>query len=89
MWFVFIINAKCVSLATCISRFMVCSSPFKVFFDIAARFGVNLLLSLCPAKGDEPEKELPPAVATKKQPPVQENTAAVQPVKTAAVEVRV
>lgn len=37
-------------------------------------------------KVDEPEKELPPAIATKKQPPAQV-TAAVQPVKAAAVEV--
>lgn len=47
----------------------------------------NLCLSLCPLKGDEPEKELPPAVTTKKQPPAQVTAAAVQPVKAAAVEV--
>lgn len=42
-------------------------------------------------KGDEPEKELPPAppVTTKKQPPAQVPAAAVQPVKAAAVEVSV
>lgn len=39
-------------------------------------------------QGEEPEKEVAPA-AVKKQPPVQENTAAVQPVKAAAVEARV
>lgn len=38
-------------------------------------------------KGEEPEKEAAPAASVKKQPPVQENTAAVQPVKAAAVEV--
>lgn len=37
--------------------------------------------------GQEPEKETAPAASVKKQPPVQENAAAVQPVK-AAVEVR-
>lgn len=47
-----------------------------------------MVLPLCPVKGDEPEKESPPAATVKKQPPVQENAAAVQPVKAAAVEVR-
>lgn len=45
---------------------------------------------MCLLKGDEPEKELPPAVTTKKQPPAQVTAApaaAVQPVKAAAVEV--
>ncbi|KAM4735022.1 uncharacterized protein FYW61_005603 isoform 2-T2 [Anableps anableps] len=37
---------------------------------------------------DEPAKEAAPAVSAKKQPPVQENAAAVQPVKAAAVEAR-
>ncbi|XP_030250248.1 protein LYRIC-like isoform X3 [Sparus aurata] len=40
-------------------------------------------------QGEEPEKEAATAASVKKQPPVQENTAAVQPVKTAAVEARV
>lgn len=35
----------------------------------------------------EPEKETAPAASVKKQPPVQEKAAAVQPVKAAAVEV--
>lgn len=38
-------------------------------------------------KGEEPEKEAMPAASVKKQPPVQENTAAVQPVKAPTVEV--
>lgn len=38
-------------------------------------------------KGEEPEKEAATAASVKKQPPVQEYNAAVQPVKTAAVEV--
>lgn len=38
-------------------------------------------------KGEEPEKEAAPAAPAKKQPAVQEKTAAVQPVKAAAVEV--
>lgn len=45
---------------------------------------------MCPLKGDEPEKELPPAVTTKKQPPAKVTAAAaaaVQPVKAAAVGV--
>ncbi|XP_062279394.1 protein LYRIC-like [Scomber scombrus] len=42
------------------------------------------------AQGEEPEKEAAPAAPAKKQPaPVQENTAAVQPVKAAAAEARV
>lgn len=49
-------------------------------------------MSSCLLKGDEPEKELPPAATTKKQPPAQVTAAAapaaaVQPVKAAAVEV--
>lgn len=40
-------------------------------------------------KGEEPEKEAMPAASVKKQPPVQENTAAVQPVKAPTVEARV
>ncbi|XP_040901135.1 protein LYRIC-like [Toxotes jaculatrix] len=40
-------------------------------------------------QGEEPEKEAAPAASVKKQPPVQENVAAIQPVKTAAVEARV
>ncbi|XP_042281024.1 protein LYRIC-like [Thunnus maccoyii] len=41
-------------------------------------------------QGEVPEKEAAPAAPVKKQPaPVQENTAAVQPVKAAAVEARV
>ncbi|KAM7382442.1 hypothetical protein PAMP_002170 [Pampus punctatissimus] len=41
-------------------------------------------------QGEEPEKEVAPAAPVKKQPaPVQENTAAVQPVKAAAVEAKV
>ncbi|KAM8733871.1 protein LYRIC-like isoform 1-T1 [Acanthopagrus schlegelii] len=40
-------------------------------------------------QGEEPEKEVATAASVKKQPPVQENTAPVQPVKTAAVEARV
>lgn len=44
---------------------------------------------LCVVKGDEPEKEAPAAAVMKKQPPVQENPATVQPVRAAAVEVRV
>ncbi|XP_051261193.1 protein LYRIC isoform X4 [Dicentrarchus labrax] len=40
-------------------------------------------------QGEEPEKEAVPAASVKKQPPVQENTAAVQPAKAAAVEARV
>ncbi|KAM3613625.1 uncharacterized protein V6R79_002535 [Siganus canaliculatus] len=39
-------------------------------------------------QGDEPVKEAP-AASVKKQPPVQENAAAVQPVKAAVVEARV
>ena len=42
---------------------------------------------MCPVKGEEPEKEAAPAASVKKQPPIQENAAAVQPVKAAAVEV--
>lgn len=38
-------------------------------------------------KGEEPEKEATPAASVKKQQLVQENTAAVQPVKVASVEV--
>lgn len=38
-------------------------------------------------KAEEPEKEAAPASSVKKQPPVQENIAAIQPVKAAAVEV--
>ncbi|XP_026149898.1 protein LYRIC-like isoform X2 [Mastacembelus armatus] len=38
-------------------------------------------------QGEEPKKEVAPSA--KKQPPVQENTAAIQPVKTAAAEARV
>ncbi|XP_038123218.1 protein LYRIC-like isoform X2 [Cyprinodon tularosa] len=41
-----------------------------------------------PGPVEEPVKEVAPAVAVKKQPPVQENAAAVQPVKAAAVEAR-
>lgn len=41
-----------------------------------------------PGQVEEPEKEAAPAVSAKKQPPVQENAAAVQPVKAAAVEVK-
>lgn len=37
---------------------------------------------------EEPEKETAPTASVKKQPPVQENTAAVQPVPAAAVEAR-
>ncbi|KAM6910221.1 LOW QUALITY PROTEIN: protein LYRIC-like [Xenentodon cancila] len=37
---------------------------------------------------EEPVKETPPVVSVKKQPPVQENAAAVQPVRAAAVEMR-
>lgn len=45
-------------------------------------------MSLCPVKGEEPEREAtPPAASVKKQPPAQENAAAVQPVRAAAVEV--
>lgn len=45
-------------------------------------------MSLFPVQGEEPEKEAAPAAPVKKQPAaVQENTAAVQPVKAAAVEV--
>ncbi|KAM3873492.1 protein LYRIC-like [Diretmus argenteus] len=40
-------------------------------------------------QGEEPEKEVVPEAPAKKQPPVQENAAAVQPVKAAAVEARV
>lgn len=40
-------------------------------------------------QGEEPEKEAIPAASVKKQPPVQENTAAVQPVKAPTVEARV
>ncbi|XP_070822830.1 protein LYRIC-like isoform X1 [Chaetodon trifascialis] len=40
-------------------------------------------------QGEEPEKEAAPAASMKKQLPVQENPAAVQPVKAAAVEARV
>ncbi|XP_071325346.1 protein LYRIC-like isoform X2 [Trachinotus anak] len=40
-------------------------------------------------QGEEPEKEAAPAASVKKQPPGQENVAAIQPVKTAAVEARV
>lgn len=43
-------------------------------------------MSLCLVKGEEPEKEAAPAASVKKQPPAQENAAAVQPVKAAAVE---
>ncbi|XP_034384606.1 protein LYRIC-like isoform X2 [Cyclopterus lumpus] len=39
-------------------------------------------------QGEEPEKEVAPRASVKKQPPVQENAAAVQPVKAAAVEAR-
>lgn len=47
-------------------------------------------MSLFPVQGEEPEKEAVPAAPVKKQPaPVQENTAAVQPVKAAAAEVSV
>jgi len=38
-------------------------------------------------KEEEPAKEPAPAVSVKKQSPVQENPAAVQPVRAAAVEV--
>ena len=38
-------------------------------------------------KGEEPEKEAAPAASVKKQPPLQENPAAIQPVKAAAAEV--
>ncbi|GLD48677.1 protein LYRIC-like protein [Lates japonicus] len=42
-----------------------------------------------PCQGEEPEKEAAaPAASVKKQPPVQENIAAIQPVKTAVAEVR-
>ncbi|XP_041798371.1 protein LYRIC-like isoform X2 [Chelmon rostratus] len=40
-------------------------------------------------QGEEPEKEAAPAASVKKQLSAQENTAAVQPVKAAAVEARV
>ncbi|KAM6936207.1 protein LYRIC-like isoform 2-T2 [Lycodopsis pacificus] len=40
-------------------------------------------------QGEEPEKEAPPAASVKKQPAARDNAAAVQPVKAAAVEVRV
>ncbi|KAG7237305.1 hypothetical protein INR49_032488 [Caranx melampygus] len=40
-------------------------------------------------QGEEPEKEAAPAAPVKKQPAAQENVAAIQPVKTAAAEVRV
>ncbi|XP_056237350.1 protein LYRIC-like isoform X4 [Seriola aureovittata] len=40
-------------------------------------------------QGEEPEKEAAPAASVKKQPPGQENVAAIQPVKAAAVEARV
>ncbi|XP_068590670.1 protein LYRIC-like [Cebidichthys violaceus] len=40
-------------------------------------------------QGEEPEKEAAPAASVKKQPAAQENAAAVQPVKAAAVEARV
>ena len=47
-------------------------------------------MSLFPVQGEESEKEAVPAAPVKKQPaPVQENTAAVQPVKAAAAEVSV
>lgn len=38
-------------------------------------------------KGEELQKEVAPAASVKKQPPAQDNTAAVQPVRAAAVEV--
>ena len=50
---------------------------------------LHSLMLLCVVKGDEPEKEAPAAAVMKKQPPVQENPATVQPVRAAAVEVRV
>ncbi|XP_035020298.1 protein LYRIC isoform X2 [Hippoglossus stenolepis] len=40
-------------------------------------------------QGEEPEKEAAPAASVKKQPPLQENPAAIQPVKAAAAEARV
>ncbi|XP_034466259.1 protein LYRIC-like isoform X2 [Hippoglossus hippoglossus] len=40
-------------------------------------------------EGEEPEKEAAPAASVKKQPPLQENPAAIQPVKAAAAEARV
>ncbi|XP_059195715.1 protein LYRIC-like isoform X2 [Centropristis striata] len=40
-------------------------------------------------QGEEPEKEASPAASVKKQPPVQENAAVIQPAKAAAVEIRV
>ncbi|XP_067365045.1 protein LYRIC-like isoform X3 [Channa argus] len=42
-----------------------------------------------PGQGDEPGKQLAPAASVKKQTTLQENTAALQPVKAAAVELRV
>lgn len=47
----------------------------------------NRFMPVCSVKAEEPEKEAAPAAPAKKQPPVQENTAAVQPVKAAAAEV--
>lgn len=55
----------------------------RISFAIMLQFDV----SSCLLKGDEPEKELPPAVTTKKQPPAASPAVAVQPVKAAAVEV--
>lgn len=58
---------------------------FKISLWI--RCTVRCKLALCPVKGEEPEKEAAPAASVKKQLSAQENTAAVQPVKAAAVEV--
>ncbi|XP_029928312.1 protein LYRIC-like isoform X2 [Myripristis murdjan] len=40
-------------------------------------------------EGEEPEKDVASEAPLKKQPPIQENAAAIQPVKTASVEARV
>lgn len=57
------------------------------FPGIKFPFDTNFFLCVCPVQSDEPDKELPPAVTAKKQPPAQAAAAAVQPVKAAAVEV--
>lgn len=62
------------------------SSLTKVYLEVMRQ--VRCILRMCPVKGEEPEKEAAaPAASVKKQPPVQENIAAIQPVKTAAAEV--
>lgn len=71
--------SKCTAEYSNLKRCKTKSGEMFILLDIFCLNSTCLL-------AQEPEKEMAPAASVKKQPPVQENAAAVQPVK-AAVEV--